>query len=113
KTVLLDETFVTRRKYNRGRVTATMTQTVFVIFCKEDREGLFFLVDGKKKRHLRKPREKICPSHDGKDEAAQYEKVDRLMPGVIHKTTNHSKGGYVAKDDKSNTINPLENENNI
>ncbi|GIX70117.1 hypothetical protein CDAR_312561 [Caerostris darwini] len=45
------------------------------------------------------------------DTAGQYKKVDRLIPGVIHKTTNHSKGEFVAKDDKSNTINPLENEN--
>ncbi|GIX72447.1 hypothetical protein CDAR_253551 [Caerostris darwini] len=91
-----------------------MTQTVFGIFCKEDREGLFFLVDGKKKRDLWPLVKKyvhpmtavICT-----DTAGQYKKVDRLIPGVIHKTTNHSKGEFVAKDDKSNTINPLENEN--
>ncbi|GIY47230.1 hypothetical protein CEXT_21851 [Caerostris extrusa] len=34
KTILLDETFLTKRKYNRGRITASMTQTVFGIFCK-------------------------------------------------------------------------------
>ncbi|GIY75094.1 hypothetical protein CDAR_371941 [Caerostris darwini] len=48
KTILLEETFLTKRKYNRGRVAASMTQTVFGIFCKQDGEGLFFLVDGKK-----------------------------------------------------------------
>ncbi|GIY85294.1 DDE_Tnp_IS1595 domain-containing protein [Caerostris darwini] len=94
-----DETFVTR-KYSRGRVTATMTKIVFGIFCKEDREGLFFLVDGKKKRDLW-PLVKqyvhpmtavICT-----DEAAQYKKVDRLILGVIHKTTNHSKGYFIRK----------------
>ncbi|GFT59473.1 DDE_Tnp_IS1595 domain-containing protein [Nephila pilipes] len=49
KTILLDETFLTKRKYNRGRKTQTMTQVVLGIYCREDKEGLFFLVDGKKR----------------------------------------------------------------
>ncbi|GIY72309.1 hypothetical protein CDAR_522401 [Caerostris darwini] len=45
------------------------------------------------------------------DEAAQYKKVDHLIPGFIHKAANHSTAELVAKDDKSDTINPFENEN--
>ncbi|GIX81445.1 hypothetical protein CEXT_456261 [Caerostris extrusa] len=42
------------------------------------------------------------------DKAGQYKKIDRLIKGVVHKTTNHSKGEFV---DKNDTINPLEKEN--
>ncbi|GIY47228.1 DDE_Tnp_IS1595 domain-containing protein [Caerostris extrusa] len=45
------------------------------------------------------------------DEAGQYKKIDQLIKGVVHKTTNHSKGEFVDKKNKNNTINPLENEN--
>ncbi|GFU24700.1 uncharacterized protein NPIL_88621 [Nephila pilipes] len=34
KTILLDETFLTKRKYNRGRKTQTMTQVVLGIYCR-------------------------------------------------------------------------------
>ncbi|GIX97950.1 DDE_Tnp_IS1595 domain-containing protein [Caerostris darwini] len=114
KTILLDETFLTKRKYNRGRITESMTQTVFGIFCKQDREGLFFLVDGKKKRDLWPLVKKYVHPETAvicTDEAGQYKKIDQLIKGVVHKTTNHSKGEFVDKNDKNNTINPLENEN--
>ncbi|GFQ80721.1 hypothetical protein TNCT_419161 [Trichonephila clavata] len=45
-----DETFLTKRKYNKGRKTKTMTQVVHGIYCRDDKEGIFFLVDGKKKK---------------------------------------------------------------
>lgn len=51
KTVQIDETFLTKRKYNRGRVTDQMTITVLGLYCKEDKEGLFFKVNSKK-RHI-------------------------------------------------------------
>ncbi|GFY60517.1 uncharacterized protein TNIN_238921 [Trichonephila inaurata madagascariensis] len=34
KTILLDETFLTKRKYNKGRKTKTMTQVVLGIYCR-------------------------------------------------------------------------------
>lgn len=43
-TVEVDETFLTKRKYNRGRMTDSMTITVFGIFCRESKEGVFFKV---------------------------------------------------------------------
>ncbi|GIY87262.1 DDE_Tnp_IS1595 domain-containing protein [Caerostris extrusa] len=80
----------------------------------EDREGLFLLGRWEEEKGPVAPCKKyvhpmtavICTYT-----AAQYKKIDRLIPGVIHKTINHSKGEFVTKDDKSNTINPLENEN--
>jgi sugar phosphate permease len=50
KTIELDETFITKRKYHRGRLADTMTLTVFGIYCREDKEGVYFLVNGKSKR---------------------------------------------------------------
>ncbi|GIY99130.1 DDE_Tnp_IS1595 domain-containing protein [Caerostris extrusa] len=111
KTILLDETFLTKRKYNRGRVTASITQTVFGIFCKQDREGLSFLADGGKKRDLWPPVKKCVHSETAiicTDEAGQYKKIDRLIKDVVNKTTNPSKGEFV---DKNDAINLLENEN--
>ncbi|KAK0083510.1 hypothetical protein PV326_006695 [Microctonus aethiopoides] len=37
KTVQIDETFLTKRKYNRGRITEQMTTTVLGLYCKEDK----------------------------------------------------------------------------
>ncbi|KAK0156861.1 hypothetical protein PV327_011569 [Microctonus hyperodae] len=39
KTVQIDETFLTKRKYNRGRITEQMTTTVLGLYCKEDKTG--------------------------------------------------------------------------
>ncbi|GFQ71225.1 DDE_Tnp_IS1595 domain-containing protein [Trichonephila clavata] len=114
KTILLDETFLTKRKYNKGRKTKTMTQVVLGIYCRDDKEGIFFLVDGEKKkdlwpriaRHCNPETSVICT-----DSATQYHNINKLFNDAIHKTTNHKKGEFVNKTDKLNTINPLENEN--
>lgn len=52
KTVQIDETFLTKRKYNRGRLTQQMTITVLGLYCKEDKTGLFFKVNNKSKKEL-------------------------------------------------------------
>ena len=49
KTISVDETFLTCRKYHRGKVTESNTVIVLDIYCREDREGLFFEVESKKK----------------------------------------------------------------
>lgn len=49
KTVQLDETFLTKRKYNRGRITEQTTLIVFGIHCKEDKTEIFFHVSSKKR----------------------------------------------------------------
>lgn len=41
KTVQIDETFLTKRKYHRGRVTEQMSIVVLGIYCKEDKSGIF------------------------------------------------------------------------
>ena len=53
KTISVDETFLKRRKYNRGKVFESSTVVVFWMCCREDKEGLlFFEVKGKRKRDL-------------------------------------------------------------
>ena len=39
KTVECDETFLTKHKYHRGRRTASMSVTIFGIYCREDKKG--------------------------------------------------------------------------
>jgi hypothetical protein len=110
-----DETFLTKRKYNRGRITSTHTMTIFGMYCRETKEGLFFHVNGKSKRDLwpimKKyihPETKIIYTDMGK----QYCNVEVLFSNhTEHKTVNHSKGEFVNKDDKENHINTIENQN--
>ncbi|GFR00157.1 DDE_Tnp_IS1595 domain-containing protein [Trichonephila clavata] len=114
KTILLDETFLTKRKYNKGRKTKTIwTQVVLGIYCRDDKEGIFFWLMGEKKdlspriaRHCNPETSVICTYS-----ATQYHNINKLFNDAIHKTTNHKKGEFVNKTDKLNTINPLENEN--
>ncbi|KAG8183591.1 hypothetical protein JTE90_025146 [Oedothorax gibbosus] len=47
KSIEIDDTFLSTRKYHRGRKTMPMTITVLGIYCREDEEGVFFLVNGK------------------------------------------------------------------
>ncbi|GFU43834.1 uncharacterized protein NPIL_173621 [Nephila pilipes] len=47
KTILLDETFLTKRKYNRGRKTQTMTQVVLGIYCQRTRLSTMKSLDAK------------------------------------------------------------------
>lgn len=48
------------------------------------------------------------------DSAKQYVGVEKLCgESTVHLTTNHSIGEYVSKDDSSNTINDLENQNKL
>ncbi|KAL7292208.1 hypothetical protein TKK_0014161 [Trichogramma kaykai] len=45
KPVQIDESFLTKRKYHRGRVTEEITIIVLGLYCKEDKIGLFIKVD--------------------------------------------------------------------
>lgn len=117
KTVQIDETFLTKRKYHRGRITEQMTITVFGLYCPEDKVGLFFRVNSKTKAELwayiskfiDKDTSRICS-----DSAKQYVGVQKLFgDGTVHLATNHSIGEYVNKEDSSNTINHLENQNKL
>lgn len=91
-----------------------MTITVFGIYCRDDKHGIFFRTEGKKKRdlwplvkkHVHPKTEFICT-----DSAKQYSGVEKLFGGAIHKTVNHKKGEFVSKSDKTNHINSIENQN--
>lgn len=52
KAVQIDDTFSTKRKYNRGRLTEQMTYVVLGLFCKEDKTGLFLKINSKSKKDL-------------------------------------------------------------
>ncbi|KAG8192020.1 hypothetical protein JTE90_001747 [Oedothorax gibbosus] len=63
KTISVGEAFLTRRKYNSTRKVceAASNVTVFGIFCKDDKEGLFFeVVDAINKRDLVPYIKRLC-----------------------------------------------------
>lgn len=117
KTVQIDETFLTKRKYHRGRVTEQMTYVVLGLFCKEDKVGRFFKVNSKCKEDLWPFIHKFVNHNTSRictDSARQYIGVERMFTdSTIHAVTNHSKGEYVDKTDATNTINDLENQNKL
>lgn len=117
KTVEMDETFLTNRKYNRGRITEQMTIVVFGMYCKEDKTGLFFRVNSKKKedlwpyikRYVKSDTSRICT-----DGGKQYHNVAAMFSSkTVHLKTNHSVGQFVEKGNAVNTINHQENENKL
>ena len=102
KTISVDETFLTRRKYNSGRVSESSTVVVFGLYYREDKEGLFFEVEGKKKRDLWPYIKHYCDPETSiicSDQAKQYYGEEKFFKQAVHKSTNHS------KTDMSNTIN--------
>jgi hypothetical protein len=114
-TIECDETFLTRRKYNRGRYTHSHTIVLFGIYCRETKEGLYFRTNGKSKRDLwpllskyvHPEIKRICT-----DQGKQYKKVRTLFSASTqHTAVNHSKGEFVDKNDKENHINSIENNN--
>lgn len=116
KTISVDEMFVVKRKYRKGRISEAMTVTVFGMYCREDKEGLFFRVNGKSKRDLWPYIKKYCHESTSiicSDSARQYMGVENLFLNAQHKRTNRRKGEFVSKDDKTNTINDLENQNKL
>jgi transposase len=114
-TIECDETFLTRRKYNRGRYTVSHTIVLFSVYCRETKEGLYFRTNGKSKRdlwpllskYIHPEIKRICT-----DQAKQYKKVKTLFSASTqHTVVNHSKGEFVDKKDKENHINSIENNN--
>lgn len=117
KTVQIDETFLTKRKYNRGRVTEQMTTTVLGLYCKEDKCGLFFKVNAKSKEELWPYIKKYVDFSTSRictDSAKQYVGVEQMFAtSTVHLRTNHSIGEFVDKSNPLNTINDLENQNKL
>jgi len=110
----IDETFLTKRKYHRGRVTESMTVTIFGILCREQRRSIYFRVPGKAKHYLWPIVAKYAhqdSSNIYSDSALQYVGIEHLFANAIHKKTNHSAGQYVDENDKDNHINSLECDN--
>ena len=113
----VDETFLTKRKYHRGRQTDQMTIVVLGLYCKEDKGGMFFKVNAKSKeelwpylkRYIHQKTSSICT-----DSPKQYCGVEQMFSGdTKHLTTNHSIGEYVSATNPLNTINDLENQNRL
>lgn len=93
-----------------------MTIVVFGIYCRTDKEGIFFRVNGKKKKDLWPLVKKYCHSDTSvvcTDSAKQYVGVEQLFTNAVHKTVNHKKGEYVSSTDKENHINSIENQNKL
>lgn len=94
-----------------------MTIVVFGIYCKEDKSGRFFQVKSKSKADLWPFIKKYVDPNTSiicTDSAKQYFGVEKLLkPGAVQLSTNHSKGEYVSKTDKNNTINDLEYQNRL
>jgi hypothetical protein len=109
-TVELDETFLTKRKYNRGHITKNMTQVVFVMFCRQIKEGLYFLVPGKSKhifwsfvkKYIHPQTKIVCT-----DKAPQYRGIEK----VIYRRTKHKTVCHKNRIDHQNHINNLEIQN--
>ncbi|KAL7294055.1 hypothetical protein TKK_0012093 [Trichogramma kaykai] len=117
KTVQVDETFLTNRKYHRGRMTEQMTITVLGLYYKEDKIGLFFKVNAKSKKELWPYIKKYVHYETSRictDSAKQYQGVEKMFSSdTVHLQTNHSIGEYVDQSDPMNTINDLENQNKL
>ena len=110
-----DETFLTRRKYNRGRYTHSHSIVLFGIYCRETKEGLYFRTNGKSKcdlwpllsKYVHPEIKSICT-----DQAKQSKKVKTLFSASTqHNVVNHSKGQFVEKNGKEDHINSIENNN--
>ncbi|KAL7293178.1 hypothetical protein TKK_0013326 [Trichogramma kaykai] len=99
KKVKVDETFLTNRKYHRGRMTEQMTITFLGLYCKEDKIGLFLKVNAKSKKELCPYIKKLLhyeTSRTCTDSAKQYQGVEKMFSSdTVHLQTNHSIGEYV------------------
>ena len=117
KTIQIDETFLIKRKYHRGRITKQMNIVVQGLYCKEDKTGIFLKVDGKSKRDLWPYIKKFVDPNTSTictDQTKQYHGVEKLFGSTYsHLTTNHSVGEFVTAANSSNTINDLENQNKL
>jgi ISXO2 transposase-like protein len=114
KTIEIDETFLTKRKYQMGRQTDAMTITILGLHCREDKKTLFFRVPSKKKDDLYPFIERFTNNNTNvvcTDGGRQYVGVGSLFKeGTQHKVVYHNKL-FVDKQDNSNHINGIENQN--
>lgn len=92
---------MTERKYHHGRITEQMTVTVLGLYCKEDKVGLFFLVNLKSKlefwsyinKFVAKDTTKVCT-----DSAKHYVGIEKLfVDSIVHLATIHSVKSMSAK----------------
>ena len=112
-TIEMDETYTTRRKYNRGRVTDNMKLTIFGLLCREQKRTLFFLVEGSKKKHLWPIIQRYCHPDTTficTDGHKSYVEVETLFKNAQHKVVIH-KERFRDIHDIHNHINGLEVDN--
>ncbi|XP_067630748.1 uncharacterized protein [Eurosta solidaginis] len=99
KIVLFDETFLTKRKYNRGRFSKEMTINVVGLFCSEDRSGLFYKVNQTSLKNLwpyiaelvEHPKQKKTKSIYSDEEESDYFVVDNIQTGKSLKNISANK----------------------
>ena len=111
RTIEMDETFLTKPKYFRGRFPDNMSITIFGLHCRETKETLFWQTGGKSKEDLWPIIKKYCCKETSTvctDGGLQYNGVTKLFqPDTEHKVVYH-KYEFVAKDDICNHINNIE-----
>jgi hypothetical protein len=115
KTVEVDETFLTKWKYHRGRKTKQTAWVIFGLYCRDDKTGYFFQVPSKSKKYLWPLMKKYIHPDTAvicSDEGKQYHSLPLLFPesNIIHKTVNHSLR-FRDEEDKNNHINSIESQN--
>ncbi|XP_004522634.1 uncharacterized protein LOC101449508 [Ceratitis capitata] len=96
--VLFDETFLAKRKYNRGRFNEQMTINVVGLFCREDRSGLFYKVNHTNIKSLwpyiaelvdhEKPKNSIYSDEEQSDNSIE----DNILKGKSLRNVPSSKG---------------------
>ena len=94
--VEIDETFLSKWKYARGRMPKSIT--LLGITCQEQKRSLYWRVDGKYKAILwPKIKKHVHPETTFiyTDSAKQYSNVQTIFDDALHGTVNHSKGEFV------------------
>ena len=112
--ILTDETFLRKRKYDRGTERDSHSITILGMYCGQQKRGLFFKVQSKGREHLYPLIHKYIEPDTSllcTDQGKQYANLKDMFPESTHLTVNHSKGEFVSKSNPENHINSQEGQN--